>query len=64
MALLTMAILTMQVAATILDDPNDHTEVSLLYANQSEDDILVRDILDGCHSKYSHSKYSHPRWVP
>lgn len=42
----------LQVAATILDDPNDHTEVSLLYANQSEDDILVRDILDGYAAKY------------
>ena len=36
-----------QVAAAILDDPNDSTEVSLIYANQTEGDILVRDLLEG-----------------
>jgi len=38
----------LQIAATILDDPSDTTEVSVLYANQTEDDILVREMLDGC----------------
>merc|ERR1712070_1113366 len=37
----------LQVAAAILDDPNDSTEVSLIYANQTEGDILVRDLLEG-----------------
>ena len=37
----------LQIAATILDDPSDTTEVSVLYANQTEDDILVREMLDG-----------------
>merc|ERR1712106_709683 len=32
----------LQIAATILDDPSDTTEVSVLYANQTEDDILGR----------------------
>jgi len=42
----------LQVAAAILDDPADQTEVSLLYANQTEADILVRDLLDGYAAKY------------
>ena len=37
----------LQIAATILDDPSDTTEASVLYANQTEDDILVREMLDG-----------------
>jgi cytochrome-b5 reductase len=36
----------LQVAAAILDDPSDKTEVSLIYANQTEDDILVRELLE------------------
>jgi len=36
----------LQVVDAILKDPNDPTEVSLLYANQSEDDILVRAELE------------------
>ena len=49
----------LQIAATILDDPSDTTEVSVLYANQTEDDILVREMLDGCIvSVEHHSKYS------
>lgn len=35
-----------QVAQHILSDPEDNTEVSLLYANKSEEDILLRDELD------------------
>ena len=42
----------LQIAATILDDPADSTEVSLLYANQTEGDILVRAMLDGFAAKH------------
>merc|ERR1719482_308343 len=42
----------LQIAATILDDPTDTTEVSLLYANQTEGDILVREMLDGFAAKH------------
>jgi len=42
----------LQVAAAILDDPDDKTEISLLYANQTEDDILVRDLLEEYAAKY------------
>lgn len=31
-----------QVLKAILADPDDHTECSLIYANQTEDDILLR----------------------
>jgi len=42
----------LQVMSAILKDPNDKTQISLLYANQTEDDILVRDMLDGLAEKY------------
>ena len=37
----------MQVIAAILKDPKDRTVISLLFANQTEEDILVRDMLVG-----------------
>jgi len=42
----------LQVADAILKDPKDSTVISLLYANQTEDDILLRDVLDGWAAKY------------
>ena len=36
----------LQVIAAVLKDPSDPTIISLIYANQSEDDILVRDMLE------------------
>merc|ERR1719238_1123771 len=36
----------LQVIAAILKDKKDKTEISLLYANQTEDDILVRNMLE------------------
>ena len=38
--------------ATLRDEPNSDITVSLLYANQSEDDILVREELEGAVKKY------------
>ncbi|CAN0240529.1 unnamed protein product, partial [Hapterophycus canaliculatus] len=35
-----------QVLKAVLNDPHDRTECSLIYANQTEDDILLRDELD------------------
>ncbi|KAG8466066.1 hypothetical protein KFE25_005636 [Diacronema lutheri] len=43
----------LQVIAAILRDPADKTKVSLLYANQSEADILVRDMLEELQAKHS-----------
>lgn len=42
----------LQVIAAIMKDPSDNTEVSLLYANQTEDDILVRDMLEDLQKKH------------
>merc|ERR1711967_153216 len=38
--------------AAILKDPTDTTSISLIYANQTEDDILVRDMLEGLAAKH------------
>jgi len=37
----------LQIAAAILKDPRDSTTIHLLFANQSEEDILVKEMLDG-----------------
>ncbi len=36
----------LQIIKSILKDPNDKTKVSLLFANQSEEDILLRSELE------------------
>ncbi|XP_002126207.2 NADH-cytochrome b5 reductase 3-like isoform X1 [Ciona intestinalis] len=38
----------LQIIRQCLKDPSDHTKLSLLYANQTEDDILVRKELEEC----------------
>jgi len=43
----------LQVMAAILKDPSDKTQISLLYANQTESDILVRDMLDELAAKHA-----------
>lgn len=35
-----------QILQAIMNDPHDKTEVSLISANQTEDDILLRDELE------------------
>lgn len=42
----------LQVIKAILRDPSDKTEMSLIYANQTEDDILVRPELEELQAKY------------
>lgn len=41
------------VNAVLRDEPNSDVTVSLLYANQSEDDILVREELESAVTKYN-----------
>ena len=36
----------LQVIQSVLTDPDDDTELSLIYANKTEDDIIVKDMLD------------------
>lgn len=45
-----------QIIRTVTDDPEDDTEVSLLYANQCEDDILLREQLEELAAKHSNFK--------
>jgi len=42
----------LQVMAAVLKDPADNTKMSLLYANQTEADILVRDELEALQKKH------------
>jgi len=39
-----------------LKDPNESTEFSILFANQTEDDILLRDELDSMAKQYPNVK--------
>lgn len=41
-----------QVAQAILKDPEDHTKMYVVYANRTEDDILLREELDTWAKKY------------
>ncbi|RKP24396.1 hypothetical protein SYNPS1DRAFT_23515 [Syncephalis pseudoplumigaleata] len=41
-----------QVARKILENPEDKTKLSLLFANVTEDDILARDVLEAMATKY------------
>ncbi|CAG8522939.1 13426_t:CDS:2 [Ambispora gerdemannii] len=45
-----------QVIKTVVDDPEDTTELSLIYANQTEQDILLREELDSLASKHPNFK--------
>lgn len=42
----------LQLIRHITSDPNDHTELSLIFANQTEKDILVQKELEECASKH------------
>lgn len=42
----------LQLIRAIIKDPTDETQMSLLYANQTEEDILLRDELDGIAKKH------------
>jgi len=42
----------LQIISAVLRDPNDSTSLSLLFANQTEDDILVREELETLAQKY------------
>ncbi|KAE9609005.1 hypothetical protein Lal_00020447 [Lupinus albus] len=45
-----------QVAQAILKDPTDETEMHVIYANRTEDDILLREELDDWSKKYDRFK--------
>lgn len=43
----------LQLVNAIIRDPTDETQVSLLFANQTENDILLRDVLDDLAKKHA-----------
>ncbi|KAI6690866.1 hypothetical protein NL676_027694 [Syzygium grande] len=45
-----------QVIQAILKDPEDETEMYVVYANRTEDDIVLREELDGWSKKYDRLK--------
>ena len=42
----------LQVASEIVSNPEDKTQVSLIFANQTEEDIILRDELDQMAAKH------------
>lgn len=42
-----------QVASALLGDPNEYTSISLIYANLTEDDILIKKELDELSNYYA-----------
>ncbi|WFD32917.1 cytochrome-b5 reductase [Malassezia sp. CBS 17886] len=42
----------LQVVLHSLENPDDHTRFDLIYANQTEDEILLKDVLDELSQKY------------
>jgi cytochrome-b5 reductase len=42
----------LQLLRCVLDDPQDQTQLSLVYANQTEEDILLKDVLDHLAAKH------------
>ena len=45
-----------QVLTEILENPDDKTEVSLLFSNRTEDDIIAKSQLDAAAAKYPNFK--------
>ncbi|KAJ2859257.1 hypothetical protein GGI22_003043 [Coemansia erecta] len=43
----------LQLINNVLEDPNDRTKLTLLFANKSEDDIILRATLDDLAEKHS-----------
>jgi len=49
----------LQVIREILKNPQDTTEVHLVYANDTEEDILLRAVLDGLAKKHNNFKVTY-----
>ena len=49
----------MQVINAVLKDPEDTTEMALIYANQTADDILLREDLEALAAKHPNFKVWH-----
>ncbi|KAJ2342746.1 hypothetical protein GGF43_005856, partial [Coemansia sp. RSA 2618] len=42
----------LQLVQHVLNDPNDHTKMTLVFANRSEDDIILRSVFDSYAQKH------------
>jgi NAD(P)H-flavin reductase len=49
----------MQIINAVLKNPEDGTQISLLYANQTSDDILLRQQLDALAEKHDNFRVWH-----
>lgn len=49
----------LQIINAVLKDPEDKTQISLLYANQTSDDILLRARLDELAAKHDNFRVWH-----
>ena len=48
-----------QIINAVLKNPEDRTQISLLYANQTSDDILLRQQLDALAEKHDNFRIWH-----
>ena len=48
----------LQVASEIVNNPEDKTQVSLVFANQTEEDIILKDELDEMAAKHDNFQVS------
>jgi len=53
-----------QVARKILADPNDKTQITLVFANNEEKDILLKDQLNALQAKHENFTVRHVIWKP
>ena len=53
----------LQVASEILSNPEDKTQVSLIFANQTEQDIILRDEIDQLASKHENFQVTSHFWL-
>jgi len=49
----------LQIIKEVLKNPDDKTEISLIFANNGEDDILLKELLDGYAAKHKNFKVTY-----
>jgi len=54
----------LQVAKKILSDPTDKTQITLLFANNTEQDILLKEQLTALQNKHENFSVKHVLWKP
>ena len=54
----------MQVASEIVNNPEDETQVSLIFANQTEKDIILKEELDEMAAKHDNFQVTGDKCIP